>query len=167
MLEASLLALVLAGPGLVPLARALSPREAAALVASLGPEELLAFAIGLLGAMLGPIVAVRLAPGRSSRECPLAIALGAVAALVLLFRLHAWIAAGQLEPPWRAALARAASGSPLEPLCAPPAVRDWVPALAGRPAGEPGPWIPTVFADEWEARPRRECGAHLEALLRP
>lgn len=165
--EAGLLALVLAGPGLVPLARSLSLREAAALGSSLRPEELVAFAIGLLGAVLGPIVAARLAPGRSSREGPLAAALGAAAALVLLVRLHAWIAAGQLEPPWREALARVGSGPSLEPLCAPPGVRDWVPALAGRPVGEPGPWIPPAYTDEWEARPRRACGAHLEALLGP
>jgi hypothetical protein len=40
-----------------------------------------------------------------------------------------------------------------------------VPALAGRAAGEPGPWVPTVYVDEWAARAPRPCGARLEDFV--
>lgn len=165
--EAASLALVLASPGLWPLARALSLREAAAVGLSLRLAELPALAIGLLGASLGPVVAVRLAPAGSRRAGALAGALFAVSAVLLVVRVHRWVAQGQLDPPTRAALARAAAGSPVTPLCAPPDVLSWVPALAGRPAGEPGPWIPPVYADEWRLRPRRVCRDRLEAFLPP
>jgi len=165
--EAVSLALVLAGPGLVPLAQALSAREAAAIGSSLRLGELPAFAMGLLGATLGAFVAARLAPARSRRLGILAAAAAAVSALLLVVRVHWWVAEGQLDAPTRAALARARSGSTVEPLCAPQGVLHWVPALGGRPAGEPGPWIPSVYADEWRLRPRRVCRDRLEAFLPP
>ena len=67
----------------------------------------------------------------------------------------------------RAALVRlSVETDPLEVVCAPEGARDWVPALAGREAGEPGPWIPPVYADEWAGRVRRPCAARLETFLR-
>ena len=58
----------------------------------------------------------------------------------------------------------AASTGPLDVVCASPPLLDWIPALAGRAAGEPGPWIPAVYEDEWAARVRRPCRT---ALLGP
>jgi hypothetical protein len=161
--EAVALGLVLAAPGLFPLARALSPREALAIGSSLRLGELPDFAIGLLGATLARLVAVRLVPARSRRAGGLVAAACAVSAILLVVRVHGWVAAGQLDPHTRAALLQARSGSPVAPLCAPPEVLDWVPALAGRPAGEPGPWIPPVYAEEWLLRPRRVCRDRLWA----
>jgi hypothetical protein len=69
------------------------------------------------------------------------------------------MAAGELPLAARDALERAAlATAPLQPLCAPgPPLADWVPAIAARPAGEPGPWVPPVYRDEWDARPSRPC----------
>jgi hypothetical protein len=164
--QAVCLALVLSGPGLRPLVQALSLRELAAIAWSPRLGDLPALTTGALGATLAVLVA-RLPWARSRRGRALAAVLGLGSAVLLVVRVHSWVAAGQLDPAPRAALARAASGSPLEPLCAPPAVLSWVPALAGRPPGEPGPWIPSVYADEWQKRPRRPCRGHLESLLNP
>jgi hypothetical protein len=77
--------------------------------------------------------------------------------------VHGWIASGQLPLSTREALVRATAGTnPSDALCAPEGTLDWVPALAGRRAGEPGPWVPPAYADEWAARIRRPCGARLE-----
>jgi hypothetical protein len=76
------------------------------------------------------------------------------------------VTSGHLPTPVRAALLRVATETgPLAVVCAPEGVRDWVPALAGRAAGEPGPWIPPVYADEWALRSRRPCNARLETFL--
>ena len=99
----------------------------------------------------------RVRPTLASRPRALgALALAAVGLLVV--RLHGWVAAGQLPAPVRAALARAGSErAPLTPLCAPAGLRDLVPALAARPAGEPGLWMPPVYSEEWARRPHRLC----------
>ncbi len=113
-----------------------------------------------------PLLFLRLAEPRSHQGRLAAVALAAVGAALLVARVHGWVASGQLPAPVRAGLLRAATETdPLEALCAPEGARDWVPALAGREAGEPGPWIPPVYADEWARRPRRPCGARLEAFV--
>ena len=87
----------------------------------------------------------------------LAVVLGV---LLLVTRVHGWIAAGQLPPATLSALAGAAARtSPLDALCASDGVRDWVPALAARAAGDPGPWIPVVYSDEWRRSDPRTCAA--------
>jgi hypothetical protein len=158
------LALLLAAPGLWPLVRSLSLREAQAIPLSVRPPELLPFALGLLLAALAPLLFLSLAGGPRARATTAALA--TVATLLLVARVHGWIASGQLPPPVRAALLRvAAETDPLQVVCAPEGARDWVPALAGRAAGEPGPWIPPVYADEWVLRPHRTCGARLDTFL--
>jgi len=160
------LALALAAPGLWPLARSLSLREGLALARAVRPRELLAHAIGLAVAVFVPLALVRLAAPRSRAGRLAAIGLAVVGAAVLVARVHGWVGSGQLPPDTRDALARAAARtSPLDALCAPEGVRDWVSALAGREAGEPGPWIPPVYADEWAARTPRPCKARLEEFI--
>jgi hypothetical protein len=160
-------ALALAGPGLVPLVRALSRHEAAAVLLAIRPGALAPFALGLVVAALAPLAFLRLAAPRSAGGRLAAAAVAVVGAALLVARVHAWVASGQVLGPTRAALTLAAAAtSPLEAVCAPEGARDWVPALAGRAAGEPGPWIPGVYADEWAARVRRPCSARLEAFVR-
>jgi hypothetical protein len=159
------LALLLAAPGLYPLVRSLSIREAASTLLSLAPRELLPFALGLVLAAFAPLLFLRLsAHSRGARAA--AAALATIATVLLVVRVHGWIASGQLPVPVRAALARVADETgALQSVCAPEGARDWVPALAGRAAGEPGPWIPPVYADEWARRLRRRCGARLETFV--
>ncbi len=154
------LALLLAAPGLWPLARALSAGEALTVLRSVRPGELPAAALGLLlaaaaapglGRLAGP-----LSPARRLAACALAL----VGSALLVVRLHGWIAAGQLPAATREGLVRTGDVTgPLAVVCAPEGARDWVPALAGRAAGEPGPWIPPAYADEWSRRPFRPCSA--------
>ena len=160
------LAFALAGPGLWSLARSLSLREGVALARAVRPGELLSLAIGLAAAASFPLALVRLAEPRSRAGRLATAGLAAVGAALLVARVHGWVASGQLPPDTRAALARAATETkPLDALCASEGVRDWVPALAGREAGEPGPWIPPVYADEWAARTPRACGVRLEEFF--
>ena len=160
------LALALAAPGLWPLARALSRLEVAILARAVQPGELLAFAVGLALAASLPVALVRLAESRSRAGRLATAGLAVVGAALLVARVHGWIASGQLPALTRVALARVAAGTrPLDAVCAPEGAREWVPALAGRAAGEPGPWIPTVYADEWAARTPRPCGARLEDFV--
>ncbi len=160
-----LVALALAGPGLLPLVRAVSAREALELATASRSHELLPFAFFLLLAALAPLAFVQ-ASRRRSRPARAAVAVVPVlAALLLVARVHGWFASGQLSEPSRAALSRAAQvTTPLAVICAGEGVRDFVPALAGRRAGEPGVWIPWVHADEWARRERRACDVRLEAL---
>ena len=135
----------------------------AVLARAVRPGELLAFAVGLALAASFPLALVRLAEPRSRAGRLATAGLAVVGAALLVARVHGWIASGQLPALTRDALARAAAGTrPLDAVCAPEGARDWVPALAAREAGEPGPWIPTVYADEWAARTPRPCGARLE-----
>jgi len=160
------LALFLAAPGLFPLVRALSPREAVSVALSVRPDQLPAAALGLLLLVFAPLVFLRLADPRSRGGHLVTAAASAVGTLLLVLRVHGWIASGQLPGPARAALLRvAAETDPLQPVCAPEGTRDWVPALAGRAAGEPGPWIPPVYAEEWARRPRRPCSTRLDTFL--
>ena len=156
----------LAAPGLWPLAQSLSSREAMALGRSVRLGELLALALGLALAAAAPLALVRLAEPRSRAGRLATAGLAAVGAALLIARVHGWVASGQLPAPTRDALARAAAGAnPLNTLCAPEGVREWVPALAGRAAGERGPWVPPVYADEWAARPPRPCSSRLEDFV--
>jgi hypothetical protein len=160
------LALLLAAPGLYPLARSLSLREAQGILLSVRPPELLPFALGLVLAAFAPLLFLRLADHGSRGGRLLTAAVALVGGALLVARVHGWIASGQLPPPARAALLRvAAEAGPLEVVCAAEGARDWVPALAGRAAGEPGPWIPPVYAEEWARRSRRPCDARLETFL--
>jgi hypothetical protein len=161
----ALLALVLAAPGLLPLARAVSAREALAIATAGRAHELVPFAFGLLLLALAPLAFAQ-AAGRRSSAARAAVAGAAVlAALLLVVRVHGWFGAGQLSESTRAALARAAEvTTPLDAICAGEGARDFVPALAGRRAGEPGVWIPRVYADEWARRERRPCRTRLEDL---
>jgi hypothetical protein len=153
------LGLATAAPGLLRLARALSAAEVSDVVRSTRAAEVLWLALGILGAIL-PVLALqgplggRLGSGRVARP-----AIAVAAAVILLVRLCAWVGAGQLAPPVRAGLRSAATiVPPLSALCAPDGIRDFVPALAGRPAGEPGVWVPPPDADEWARRARVACG---------
>jgi hypothetical protein len=159
------LALLLAAPGLYPLAQSLSLREAESILLSVTPGDLLPFALGLVLAALAPLLFLRLSEhSRGARAATVAVA--TIATALLVARVHGWIESGQLPLPVRAALARVAGETgALESVCAPEGARDWVPALAGRAAGEPGPWIPPVYADEWSRRLRRRCGARLETFV--
>jgi len=156
------LALVLAGPGLWPLARAVSGPEAAAVLLGIRPGPLVLFGLVLAVAAFAPLACLRFADSR--RALATCAFLGA---LLLVVRVHSWIASGQLSEPTRRALERVAGAtSPWEAVCAPEEVRDWVPALAGRAAGAPGPWIPAVYVDEAVASAQRPCSARLEAFFR-
>jgi hypothetical protein len=153
-------------PGLWPLFRALSLREVAVVARSIRLVDLLPLSLGTLLAGLVPLLLLRVAEARSRAGRVAAAGLALVGAALLVGRVHRWVASGQLPPPIRAALARVAvEAHPFEAVCGPEGVRDWVPALAGREAGEPGPWVPPVYADEWAARTRRPCRTRLEAFL--
>jgi hypothetical protein len=160
------LALVLAAPGLVPLARALSLPEALAILTTWRPRELPPLALGLLLGAFAPLAFARAAehPSRAARAAFTAV--DGLAALLLVARVHGWFGSGQLDAQALAALTRASQvAAPLESVCAADGERDFVPALAGRRAGEPGPWIPTVYADEWARREPRACDRSLETFL--
>jgi hypothetical protein len=161
------LALALAAPGLWPLARALSPREAASVALAAHPGSFAAFFVGLLVAGLAPLACLRLAAARGAGRRLVGAALALLAGLLLVARVHGWVASGQLPAPTRDALSRAAAATgPLDVVCAPEGARDWVPALAARAAGEPGPWVPAAYAEEWAQRVRRPCSVRLEAFVR-
>lgn len=140
-------------PGLWPSLRAVSAGELGAVLASAGASDAAWLVRGLLVLVAGVLAAAPL-----ERRRPVAAVAAAVgAAAVFVVRVHVWMAAGQVPAAGRAALERAAGGPRLEAVCAPDGLRDWVPAIAGRPAGEPGPWIPPAYRDEWRARPRTSC----------
>ncbi|HSD28579.1 MAG TPA: hypothetical protein VLL75_14850 [Vicinamibacteria bacterium] len=158
-------AVVLAAPGLYPLLRSLSLREAQGIAFSVRPHELLPFAFGLVLAAFAPLLFLRVRGSSPGGRVATAL-LAFVATILLVARVHGWIASGQLSVPVRSALARvAADTAPLASVCAPEGARDWVPALAERAAGEPGPWVPPVYADEWAVRLRRRCDWRLEAFV--
>jgi hypothetical protein len=163
-----ILALVLAAPGLLPLARSLSLGEAEDILLSIRPAEMLPFALGSVLLAFAPLLFLPRLPEPPSRRRRVAtVALAVVGAALLVGRVNGWVASGQQPARVRAALARvSAETGPLEVVCAPEGARDWVPALAGRAAGEPGPWIPPVYAEEWRKRPRRACSSRLETFLR-
>jgi hypothetical protein len=160
------LALALAAPGLWPLAQSLSAREVLAVARGVRPGELLALALGVVVVACLPLVLARLAGSRFRARRLATAGLAVIGTALLVARVHGWVASGQLPPGTRDALARAGvATNPLDAVCAPEGVRDWVPALAGREAGEPGPWVPPAYAEEWAARTPRPCGARLEQFL--
>jgi hypothetical protein len=158
------LALAFAGPGLMPLARALSFGEAQSAVRSVRAPELLWFAFGVLCASLAPLAFRERGPrpvSSSGRRAQVSLALAA--ALLLGVRVHGWFGAAQLRDDVRAALARAAERvPPLAAICAGDGVRDFIPALIGRRAGEPGVWVPVAYSEEWAHRDARPCDTALE-----
>ena len=161
------LALLFAVPGLSPLVRSLSLREAQGILLSVRPRELLPCALGFVLVAFAPLVLLRLAEPHSRPGRLATVALAVIGPALLVAQVHGWIASAQLPAPVRAALLRLPlEVGPLESVCAPEGTRDWVPALAGREAGEPGPWIPPVYADEWARRPRRSCRVRLETFVR-
>jgi hypothetical protein len=153
-LGAALLGWLLASPGLLPLARALSPREALAVFAAVSPRDAWDVILGVVCLILGALAGRRLRRAMGGR---LVVFPGLLSAVALVLRVHVWIGAGQIDPATRAALAGASATPSLEALCGDERVRDWIPALAGRPAGEPGPYIPPVYREEWAAHPVRPC----------
>ncbi len=156
------LALATAAPGLLRLAHVLSTAEALAVLGSIRAAELLWLALGLVCAVVPPLALRGGALGRLGGRRGARRALAAVAALLLLLRLSSWFAAGQLAPDVRAGLLLASLRLPqLAALCAPDGVRDFVPALAGRRAGEPGVWVAPPHAEEWARRERIPCAASL------
>jgi hypothetical protein len=160
-----LVALLLASPGLYPLFRVLSLREAGQILLSVHLSDLLPAALGLVLAAFAPLLFVRTPPGSPAARSATA-AVAALATVLLGARVHGWIAAGQLPGAVQAALARiAVETGPIQSVCAPDGPRDWIPALAGRAAGEPGPWVPPVYEDEWTRRPRRPCDVRLETFV--
>jgi hypothetical protein len=161
------LALAFAGPGLMPLARALSFGEAQSAVRSVRAPELLWFAFGVLCASLAPLAFRDRGPrlvSSSGRRAQVSLALAA--ALLLGIRVHGWFRAGELRADVRAALARAAERvPPLAAICADDGVRDFIPALIGRRAGEPGVWVPVAYSEEWARRDARPCDTALETAM--
>jgi hypothetical protein len=158
------LALAFAGPGLMPLAGALSFGEALHAVRSVRASELLWFAFGVLCASLAPLAFREQGSRRvssSGRGAQVSIALAA--ALLLGIRVHGWFGTAQLRADARAALARAAERvPPLSAICAGDDVRDFIPALIGRRAGEPGVWVPVTYSEEWARRDAWPCDTTLE-----
>jgi hypothetical protein len=160
-------AVVLAGPALVRLAEALSAREAAGVLTAIQGREVMSFVTGL--ALLGlAALLTRLLVEARPRTGVLTGALVVVSAVILLVGAHAGPAAGQLEPESLHALADLeAEHEPLEAVCAPEGVLDWVPALAGRVPGGmgkegPEPWVPHALRDEWAQAPHPDCSKKLE-----
>jgi hypothetical protein len=150
-------AAVLGAFGALPALSALSARELRAIL-SFPARELAAFLGGCLALLLGAVLARRLAQERER----LALAGCLFAGALLVAPTHTRIRDAQLPVAGEQALARlAAASGPLDALCAPAPLLDWVPALVGRAAGEPGPWIPAVYQDEWAARVPRRCQVSL------
>jgi hypothetical protein len=153
---------VLAAPALLRLARALSPEEALTVLRSPHPSEVADFATRLVFVALAAVLAHLLVSTRPRPGAPAAFLVAASAAL-LLVTVHLGPAAGQVGPGDLRALADLGQeGRPTEVVCAPAAVVDWVPALAGRPAGgsadeAPGPWVPHVFREEARRGRREPC----------
>ena len=150
-------AVLLAAPALGRLIGALSLTELAAIAGSPRRDDLLGPGLALLaGGAFALATRLVSAGSRASRRATWALA--ATSAAVLVTGVQHWIARGQLPEPARRALLRVGERtSPLEAICACDGLRDWVPAIAGRAAGEPGPWIPAVYADEWKTRVQRPC----------
>ncbi len=161
-------AVVLAGPALVRLGRALSASEATGVVREMQGLELMSFVTGV--ALLGLAATLaRLLGETRPRSRVLTGTLVAVSAAILLVSVHAGPAEGQLGPETLWALARLeGEPRPLEAVCAPEGVLDWVPALAGRPPGGvgkegPAPWLPHPLREEWDRAIRRRCSKELDA----
>ena len=150
-------ALVLAAPALLRLVRALSAKETAAIAGGLPAVPSSGPILAVLLATLTSVLVGRLATRVATASPRAAVAVTLVAAGVLAGSVDAWIARGQLDERSRRVLERAGQeADPLEAICAPEALRDWVPALAGRAAAVPG-WLPAVYRDEGEHAAARSC----------
>lgn len=143
-------------PGSWPALRAVSLREAESVLTAVTRGELAGFGAAVVAFVLAATVARRMGPLLERPAVLLPLAAVFTAALVRAEDLR--LGHGQLPAESLQAIERLAeSTSPLAVVCAPAAVIDWVPALAGRAVGEPGPWIPRVYRDEWASRRRRSC----------
>ncbi len=152
-------AAVLGGPGLAPAVRALSADEMPPIL-SASAGELAAFLCGCAVLLLAALAGRSLA--RPARRVRRAVACGLAFGILFVATVHLRIATAQIPSASEEALLRLARATgPLDVVCAPGPLLDWVPALAARAAGEPGPWIPAVYRDEWAARIRRRCQASL------
>jgi len=164
-------ALGLAGPGLLPLARALSVDEALGVLGSPRPQEIVDLLAGLV---LVPLVALfaRGLPRGSRLPRVVAVGLVTTAAVVVFVRTHGWLASGQLALESRRVLSSLArTPRPLEAVCAPESLVDWVPALAGRPVGgagvgAPRPWVPRALREELAQSPVPPCTRILDGASR-
>jgi hypothetical protein len=161
---------ILAAPALVRLGRALSVREALAALGSPRGAEVAQFVTGLALLTLAALLAHRLAWPRPG---VLAAALFAMSATILIVSVRVGPARGQLAPESVRALARLEGEKRLlQAVCAPAALVDWVPALAGRPAGgsrsdRARPWVPHVFEDEFGRSSPPPCARRLDAPAWP
>jgi hypothetical protein len=161
LVSASAAAAALGGPGLVPALRALSLDELPVIL-SPSARDAAAFLLGS-AALLFAVPAGRwLSPPARGARLAVTVPLGLAFGACLVAAVQLPIAAAQLPSASEEALARVARiTGPLDAVCAPTPLRDWIPALAGRAPGEPGPWIPAIYRDEWSARVRRRCRASL------
>ncbi len=163
---------VLAAPALARLGRALSVPEVVAVLGSPRGAEVAQLVTGLALLALAALLAHRLA-GPRLRPGVLAAVLIAVSAAILLLSVHAAPAPGQLAPGSLRALAGLVEeGRPLQAVCAPEELVDWVPALGGRPAGgsrsdRARPWVPHVFRDESRLSLSPPCTKRLDPPARP
>jgi hypothetical protein len=162
-------ALVLAGPGLWRLVRALSPTEAWSVVAGLEVPTVLDFIMGLVLLVLVALLAKWLTDRDSAGAAgPRSAVLTGVGALLLIVRVTVGLGTGQLAPERvRQLEVLEAEHRPLRPVCAPADLIDWVPALAGRPpgqdgAGTPEPWVPPALREEGDRRCPRPCPERLD-----
>jgi len=162
---------VLASPGLVPLARALSAREALGALGSSRPQEILDLVATVVLVTLVALLGRGLGEGSRLLRV-LAVALFATGAVVLVVRAHGSLAGGQMAPEDRLALSRLAeSVRPLEAVCAVEPLVDWIPALGGRAAGgtdpqAPRPWVPHALRDELARGPLPPCTKKLDGASR-
>lgn len=155
------LALVLAAPGLAPLARALSSSEALDLVRSVRAHELAALASFPL-ATIAVLFAFSRRQG-SARWSAARVAAFTAASLLLGVRLAGFFASGTLDADTRARLAAAARGPLLAAVCVREGASHFVPALAGRRAGGEKLLVPPVYAEEWTRQPAPACDLDLRA----
>jgi hypothetical protein len=165
-------AAVLGAPALVRLGRALSGSEAIAALGSPRGTEVVQFVTGLALLTLAALLAHRLARPRV-RPGVLAAALFAMSATILIVSVRVGPTRGQLAPGSLRALARLENEKqPLQAVCAPAELVDWVPALAGRPAGgsrsdRAQPWVPHVLQDESRRSSPPPCVKRLDTPARP
>lgn len=149
--------LVLAGPGLRPAVAALSARELTAILTSPAGRDMARFVGGLVVVLLAAACARPLAAGTRRARAGFVV-LSATAGAVLALTVYAGIAVGQLPAERQRELLRLAVWTqPLDVVCAPAELLDWVPAITGRAVADPGPWIPPIYADEWARRMPRPC----------
>jgi hypothetical protein len=163
-LAALALALLLAAPGLLPLARALSSSEALALARSVEAGELAAFASFPLATAAALVAFTRFGPPGRGRGRAARAAAFTAAGLLLGVRLAGFFRSGTLDEDTRARLAEAAArGYWLTAVCVREGASHFVPALAGRRAGGEKLHVPPVYSEEWTREPAPACELDLRA----